>query len=79
MSGSCPSVSITSTRRKGSPLGPFAVIQRAPDASGAMRLAAGEGSVAVASEEETSRGAFLSSSGVICQYQPECVTSNSGS
>ncbi len=39
----------------------------------------GEGRLAVASEAETSFLALGSSSGVICQYQPECVTPNSGS
>ncbi len=65
--------------RSGSSLGPLTFSQRAPASSGATFWAAGDGSEPVASDGETSLRPLAGAMGVICQYQPDCVTSNSGS
>ena len=78
--GSCPSVSITSTMRSGSPFGPSELSQRAPDSSGSPTWLVGRGQRPGGERgRDELAPAVPVDSGVICQYQPECVTSNSGS
>ena len=62
-----------------SPTGPVVSNQPMLLASGLILRLDGRISDSPASEADTMRRPGALSSGVICQYQPECVSSNSGS
>ena len=63
----------------GSPRGPVAFIQRAPVRRARPASRRGKAASQSRARSETSVRRIGLPSGLICQYQPECVTSNSGS